>query len=375
MCQYSCAPTGNQQGVLTSLHLATLGHYIYKGAALAMTEATGVQPNGRISINCPGLYNDAQEEGLRKLTEFAHSQGGLIGVQLSHGGRKSGTLAPFISAQMGQSSAKAPAADGGWPDDVVGPSGGVANSFDGVAEQYCEPREITQGEIKELISNFAKSAVRATRAGVDIIEIHGAHGYIIHQFLSPVTNRRTDQYGGTFENRVRLLVEILKAVRAVIPDSMPLFVRISATDWMEGTPQAAKLGSWDVESTVSLAKILPSLGVDLLDVSSGGNVKQASHTVFDAGGEHPKIATRIRKELKQSGIAPAIGIVGLITGAIQARELVNSRNYVDPCADLIFVGRQFLMDPAWVLHVAAELEVDVEWPIQIARNEILKPRI
>jgi len=374
MCQYSCEPTGSQQGVLTPLHIATLGHYIYKGAAIAMTEATGVQPNGRISINCPGLYTDEQEEGLRKLADFAHSQGGLLGVQLSHAGRKSGTLAPFISARMGQSSAKASAAEGGWPDDVVGPSGGVANSFDGVAKQYCEPREITQEEINELVSNFAKSAVRAVRAGVDVIEIHAAHGYILHQFLSPLTNRRTDEYGGNYENRIRLLVECIKAVRAAIPTDMPLFVRISSTDWMEGSSLAAKYGSWDIESTIRLAKSLPALGVDLLDVSSGGNVKQARLTVFDSGHEHPKFAARIRRELEQAGQNLVIGVVGLITAAEQARDIVDATKET-PSADLIFVGRAFLMDPAWVLHVAAELGVDVEWPIQIARNEIMKPKV
>lgn len=374
MCQYSCAPTGSQQGVLTPLHIATLGHYVYKGAALAMTEATGVQPNGRISINCPGLYTDEQEGGLRKLADFAHSQEGLLGVQLSHGGRKSGTLAPFISARMGQSSAKAPAAHGGWPDDVVGPSGGVANSFDGTAKEYCEPREMTREEIKELVSNFAKSAARAVRAGVDVIEIHGAHGYILHQFLSPITNRRTDEYGGSYENRVRLLVECIKAVRAVIPTDMPLFVRLSSTDWMEGSLLEAKYGSWDVESTIRLAKCLPALGVDLIDVSSGGNVKQARLTVFDSGHEHPKIAARIRRELKQAGQNMATGVVGLITAAKQARDIVDNTQG-NPSADLIFVGRAFLIDPAWVLHVAAELGVEVEWPIQIARNEILKAKV
>lgn len=374
MCQYSCAPTGPETGVLTPLYLATLGHYAYKGAALLMVEATGVQPNGRISINCPGLYNDAQEAGFRKLAEFVHSQSALIGVQLSHGGRKSGTLAPFISARFGKSSSKAPASEGGWPDHVVGPSGGVQNSFDGKGEEYCIPSELSREGIREVVSNYAKSAQRAIRAGIDIIEIHGAHGYLLHQFLSPVSNRRTDEYGGSFENRIRLLIEVVKAVRASIPDSTPLILRISSTDWAENLAKGKQYGSWDVESTVRLAKLLPDLGVDLLDVSSGGNVKDGSLNVFTAGVKHPEIAAKIKGELSKAGKKLHLGIVGLITTARQAKDLVDEKSG-SACADVVFVGRQFLKDPAFVLNTAAEIGVAVEWPIQIARDEIMAPKL
>ncbi|KIW99553.1 uncharacterized protein Z518_11292 [Rhinocladiella mackenziei CBS 650.93] len=374
MCQYSCAPSGPQVGVITPLYLATLGHYAYKGAALVMVEATGVQPNGRISVNCPGLYNDTQEAGMRKLTDLVHSQCGLVGVQLSHGGRKSGTLAPFVAARLGQSSIKAAASEGGWPDNVVGPSGGAANSFDGKGEEYCIPNEISKEAIRELVSNWAESAKRAIRAGVDVLEIHGAHGYILHQFLSPITNHRTDEYGGSFENRIRLLVEVVKAVRAVLPETTPLILRISSTDWMEGSSKAKKFGSWEVESTIRLAKLLPDLGVDLLDVSSGGNVKDAPLTVFNAGLKHPDIAARIRRALSEAGKNMRLGVVGLITTAQRARDLVQEDSD-NACADVVFVGRQFLKDPAFVLNTATELGVDVEWPIQIARNEILNPKL
>lgn len=374
MCQYSCAPTGLETGVLTPLYLATHGHYAYKGAALVMVEATGVQPNGRISVNCPGLYNDAQEAGFRRLAEFIHSQSCLVGVQLSHGGRKSGTLAPFISARLGKSSSKALPVDGGWPDDVVGPSGGVDNSFDGKGEEYCIPTELSRDGIQEIVSNFGQSAKRAIRAGIDIIEIHGAHGYLLHQFLSPITNQRTDEYGGSFENRIRLLVEVVKAVRASIPESTPLILRISSTDWMEISLEGQQWSSWDVDSTVRLAKLLPDLGVDLLDVSSGGNIKEASMNVFTGGIKHPEIAAKIRDELSQAGKQLLLGVVGLITTAQQARDLVDEKSE-RACADVVFVGRQFLRDPAFVLNTASELGVVIEWPIQIARDEILSHKL
>lgn len=273
MCQYSCAASAPLTGALTPLYLATIGHYAYKGAALVMLEATGVQPNGRISTKCPGLYNDTQTEAIRTVADFVHSQGGLIGVQLSHGGRKSSTLAPWIANSRGQASAKATHLEGSWLADVIGTSDGRAHTWDGKSKddptgEYHEPREISNEDIIQLIQSFANSAKRAVKAGLDIIKIHAAHGYLIHQFLSPSTNHRSDNYGGSFENRIRLLLEVIKSVRAAIPTTMPLFVRISATDWMEGTEIADQLGSWDLESTTKLVHLLPSLGVDLVDISS-----------------------------------------------------------------------------------------------------------
>ena len=376
MCQYSCAPSGPQTGVLTPLYLATIGHFAYKGAALAMMEATGVQPNGRISVNCPGLWNDAQAEGLKTIVDFVHSQGGLIGVQLSHAGRKGSTLAPWIAARLGKSSARADSAHGGWPEDVVGPMSGAANSWDGKGKDdptggYCEPRKMTEKDIKEMVVDWGKAAQRAVAAGVDTIEIHAAHGYLIHQFLSPLSNRRDDKYGGNFDNNIRVLVEVIQAVRAAIPTTMPLFVRISATDWMEESDLGKELGSWDVESTIRLAKMLPDLGVDVLDVSSAANHPAGRLTVFSAGEEQLKIAARIRKAVKDAGKHLLIGAVGMVTGAKQARDLVDDKNQEgNATADMIFIARQFLREPELVLNAAEELGVDVAWPIQIARAQI-----
>lgn len=373
MCQYSCAPSGPNTGSLTPYHIATLGHFAHKGAALAMVEATGVQSNGRISINCPGLWNDTQTESFGMLADFVHSQGGLIGVQLNHAGRKGSTLAPFVAARLGQYSARAHLEEGGWPGDVVGPTGG--DSFDGKkledpAGGFYEPRQMTKDEIGNLIRDFAAAANRAVQAGFDVIEIHAAHGYLLHQFISPITNRRTDQYGGSFDNRVQIVIEVIKSVRAAVPTSTPVFLRVSCSDWMEDTDLAKQDGSWDLESTIRLAKMLPDLGVDLLDVSSGGNHPNAAYTVFNAGDKQVQAAAKIRKEVESSGKKLLIGALGMVTGAKQARDIVQDDGLGSACADIVFAGRQFLREPGWVLIVAEELGVDVAWPTQIARTEI-----
>ncbi|RBA13237.1 hypothetical protein FPRO05_13664 [Fusarium proliferatum] len=373
MCHYSCAASGPQTGVLTPLYYTTIGHYAFRGAALVMLEATGVAPNGRISVNCPGIWNDAQRDALKNLADFVHSQGGLIGLQLGHAGRKASTLAPWVATRMGQGSARADESQGGWPDDVVGPSGGLDFVWDGKASQdpkggFWEPREMSIGEISSLIRSFAKAAERAVWAGIDVLEVHVAHGYLLHQFVSPITNQRKDKYGGNFENRIRLVLEIIQAVRDVIPESMPLFVRLSATDWMEKSTLGKDLGSWDVPSTIRLAKLLPDLGVDVLDVSSAGNHPQAAHNVFDAGREQAAIAARVKEALERAGKRMIIGTVGEITDAIQARDLVQDG--ATGSVDLISVGRQFLKEPGWVLKVAQELGVDVAWPQFISRPQI-----
>ncbi|KAF5981713.1 flavin oxidoreductase [Fusarium bulbicola] len=320
MCHYSCAASGAQTGVLTPLYHTTIGHYAFRGAALVLLEATGVTPNGRISINCPGIWNDAQRNTLKNLADFVHSHGGLIGLQLGHAGRKASTLAPWVATRMGRGSARADESQGGWPNDVVGPSGGSGFVWDGKSSQdpeggFWEPREMSIDEISDLVKNFAKAAERAVLAGVDVLEIHVAHGYLLHQFVSPVTNQRKDKYGGSFENRTRLVLEIIQAIRGVIPASMPLFVRISATDWMENSTLGKNLGSWDVPSTIRLAKLLPDLGVDVLDVSSAGNHPQAAHNVFDAGKEQAAIAARVKEKVERAGKRMLIGTVGEITDA------------------------------------------------------------
>jgi 2,4-dienoyl-CoA reductase-like NADH-dependent reductase (Old Yellow Enzyme family) len=242
-----------------------------------------------------------------------------------------------------------------------------------------------------VVKDFAAAARRSVEAGVDVIEIHGAHGYLIHQFLSPITNRRTDDYGGSFENRTRLLFEVIKAVRGVTPASMPLFLRLSSTEWMEESEQAKRLGSWDIESTIKVAKQLPALGVDLLDVSSGGNHPGQRINMFSSNDYQTKIAARIRKELHAEGLKLLIGAVGLITEAEQAKEIVEQAGVVklkeasiseeadaavkmtdakagkEPMADAILVARQFMREPEWVLKVAWKLDVDVAWPSQFLR--------
>ena len=274
MCQYSTADSGPDIGALTPYHITTLGHYALKGAGLVFIEASGVQPNGRISPNCPGIWSDDQIPGVKAVADMIKSQGALCGMQLAHAGRKSSTCPPFVAERFKTRSVRADRSVGGWPEDVVSASGGEEMIWDLKGSDdptggYYPPRELSVQEIKQMVKDWADAAVRSVKAGVDVIEIHGAHGYLINQFLSQVTNRRTDEYGGSFENRTRLLVEIVKAIRGVIPESMPLFLRLSSTEWMEETYIGKERGSWDVESTIAIAKIVADLGVDLLDVSSG----------------------------------------------------------------------------------------------------------
>jgi 2,4-dienoyl-CoA reductase-like NADH-dependent reductase (Old Yellow Enzyme family) len=402
MCQYSTSAVGPSTGALTDYHIATLGHYALKGAGLVFIEATGVQANGRISPNCPGLWSDAQIPALRRVSDFIKSQGALSGIQLAHAGRKASTCAPWIAGAQKTSngtrkvSVKADADVGGWPDNVVGPMGGEEwtwdmKKLDDEASGYCAPRALSTSEIHELVQDWASAAIRAVKAGIDVIEIHGAHGYLIHQFLSPITNRRTDSYGGSFENRVRLLLDIIRAIRAVIPDTMPLFLRISTTEWMEDTDLGKTHGSWDIESSIRLAKLLPALGVDLLDASSGGNhpLQRINPWLTDY---QTLIAARIRAEIKAEGSTKdlLIGAVGLITEAKQARDILEDggaakadseitaeartavgmtekRDGKEPMADVVLVARQFMREPEWVLKVAWALGVDVAWPNQFLR--------
>lgn len=404
MCQYSTASHGPATGALTDYHIATLGHYALKGAALVMVEATGIQPNGRISPNYPGLWSDAQIPALRRISDFVKSQGALSAVQLAHAGRKASTCAPWIAEAMrtsdgkGKLSIRANAAAGGWPRDVVGPMGGEEwtwdeKKVDDKAGGYWAPRALDEKEIGELVQDWARAAERSVKAGVDVIEIHGAHGYLIHQFLSPITNRRTDKYGGSFENRTRLLVEIIQAIRAVIPEAMPLYLRISSTEWMEETELGKRFGSWDVESSIRLAKMVAGLGVDLLDVSSGGNHPAQKLNPFNTKDYQTRIASRIREEVKKDGGKLFIGAVGLITEADQARDIVEEggavaaqtadaetakeaqaavgmtepKNGKEPQADVILVARQFMREPEWVLRVAWQLGLDIAWPNQFRR--------
>ncbi|KAN0090576.1 FMN-linked oxidoreductase [Hyaloscypha variabilis] len=395
MCQYSCAASGPQIGALTDWHVATLGHYAIKGAGLVFVEATSVQPNGRISPNCPGLWDDAQIAGLKRVADFVRSQGALVGVQLAHAGRKSSTAAQWVSMVAGRKSKRADVDVGGWPEDVKGPSGGEDQAWDGPFDsersRFWTPKALTTQEVKEVVRDFASAAERSVRAGVDVIEIHAAHGYLLHQFLSPISNRRTDEYGGSFENRTRLLFEVIKSVRGVIPEGMPLFLRISSTEFLEGTDLGKEFGAWTVESTIEVAKQLPALGVDLLDVSSGGNHPSQRFDGTNTKDSHVKIASQIRDALLAENLKLLIGVVGMITEAEQARdiveqggnvaqlengiheeaetakELTDAKDGKQPAADVVLVARQFLREPEWVLKVASELGVDVWWPSQFLR--------
>jgi 2,4-dienoyl-CoA reductase-like NADH-dependent reductase (Old Yellow Enzyme family) len=330
MCQYSAI-----DGVATAWHDAHIGALATGGTGLIMMEATGVTPEGRISTACLGLWSDAQGERLKPIVEFAHSQGSKIGIQLAHAGRKGSCLPPWSDHSM------ASLDEGGW--ECVAPS---PIAFGG---KYPTPRELTRAEIAELVAAFAAAAKRALAAGFDLVEIHSAHGYLIHQFLSPISNQRSDEYGGSFENRCRFLLEIVAALREVLPETMPLFVRISATDWLEG--------GWTLDDSVALAKSLKSSGVDLIDVSSGGTSSGAPVPV--GPGYQVPLAQRIKQEARILTCA-----VGLITQADQAEEVIASDS-----ADAVMMGREFLRNPRWPLLAAAKLGAEIDWPAQLLRGQ------
>jgi len=377
MCMYSAEsnPLSPFIGALTDYHLAHLGHLALKGVGLIIIEATAVQENGRISPNDSGLWQDGvhseQFKGLQRLVDFVHSQGAKIAIQLAHAGRKASTMAPWVAKQQGKRSLRADESAGGWPSNVVGPSGGDEQIWT-EGDGFWPPRELSTSEVEDLIKAFAKSAALAVKAGVDIIEIHGAHGYLIGEFLSPVTNQRKDRFGGSFENRTRIIQEIASSVRSVIPAGMPLFLRISATEWLEHVQSE----SWDLPSSVKLAKLLPSLGIDFLDVSSGGNsqyqnIEMHNNYQVDLAGE-------IRREIRVEGQKTLVGAVGLITKPERARDIVqgaeNEKILVEsmlsgpqPMADAILMGRQFLREPDWVFNAATALGVKVTLPLQIGR--------
>lgn len=332
MCQYSAV-----DGVVGAWHDAHLGALATGGAGLVIAEATGVVPEGRISTGCPGLWNDAQVQAWRRITDFAHGQGTLTGIQLAHAGRKASTLAPWADHLIADQS------EGGWT--TVAPS-------DLAFEGYPAPHPLTVDEIDELVTAFANAARRAITAGFDVLEIHAAHGYLIHQFLSPLSNERTDEYGGNFENRIRLLVRVVGAVREVVAPEVPLFVRLSATDWTEG--------GWDLAETVRLAGLLGALGVDLIDVSSGGNMAGASVPV--GPGYQVRFAEVVRRE---SGVPTSA--VGMITEPEQAEEILVSGQ-----ADAIMMARAFLRSPRWTLLASEALGEYVEWPRPLERARRLR---
>jgi 2,4-dienoyl-CoA reductase-like NADH-dependent reductase (Old Yellow Enzyme family) len=328
MCQYS-----SQDGFATDWHFVHLGSRAVGGAALVLTEAAAVTPQGRISAHDLGLYLAEHVEGLARITRFIHAQGAAAGIQLAHAGRKGSTGRPWESQSAVSLEHR------GWQ-----PIAPTARAF---KDDYPVPRRMSAGDIEEAIRAFATAAGRALDAGFDVVELHAAHGYLIHQFLSPLVNDRDDDYGGCFENRIRFCLETVDAIRRVWPERLPLFVRVSATDWADG--------GWDVEQSIELARRLRSRGVDLIDCSSGGSVAHA-RVPLSPGYQVP-FAERIRREANM----PA-GAVGLITTAEQADAIVREGR-----ADVVLLARELLRDPYFPLRAARELGQQAPWPAQYLR--------
>lgn len=328
MCQYSSV-----DGYATDWHLVHLGSRSVGGAGLIIQEATAVSPEGRISVDDLGIYKDEHTEKLKNIVAFIHEHGAVAGIQLAHAGRKASSAAPWNGGrQLGVK-------EGGW--ETVAPSPLAFTAGDRLPEQL-DGKGITK-----VINDFKVAAHRAVMVGYKVAEIHAAHGYLIHQFLSPLSNQRTDAYGGSFENRIRLLMEVVKAVQTVWPQNFPLFVRISVTDWAEQ--------GWDTEEAVQLAHLLKWEGVDLIDCSSGGLV---SHAKIPLGpGYQVPFAERIKKE---TGILT--GAVGLITGIQQSEDILQQGK-----ADLILLARTSLREPYFALHAASLMGDDITWPKQYQR--------
>jgi 2,4-dienoyl-CoA reductase-like NADH-dependent reductase (Old Yellow Enzyme family) len=332
MCQYSA-----EDGFTSDYHLVHLGSRAMGGAGLIISEAASVSPEGRISPGDIGIWKDEHIAGLSRITDFIHQYGGVAGIQLAHAGRKASFKAPWLDPKQ------ISIAEGGW--QTVAPSAIPFNEEDTV------PEALDAAGIAKVKEDFRAATERSIAAGFKVIELHAAHGYLIHQFLSPLSNERTDEYGGSFENRVRLLLELVDVVQEVWPAENPLFVRISATDWAAG--------GWNAEESVKLAALLKAKGVDLIDASSGGLTKKQEIPIFP--GYQVQFAEQIKKE---TGIMT--GAVGLITDAQQAEEVLK-----DGQADLIFLAREFLRDPYFPLHAAEALDVELKWPVQYERA---KPR-
>lgn len=331
MCQYQAV-----DGVVGEWHHAHIGALATGGAGAIVMEATGVVPEGRISIACPGLWNEAQVAALKPIVAFAQSQGVKMGIQLAHAGRKASTMQPWADHKV------ATTAEGGW--EAVSAS---ALTFHGLSQ----PRELTIAEISDLVTAFGAAAKRAVAAGFDFVELHAAHGYLMHQFLSPLSNLRQDSYGQDFAGRTRFIKEVVTSIKANVPSGFPITVRISATDWVDG--------GWDIEQSVALAKELKLLGVALIDVSSGGTVHDAKIPIGPA--YQTPFAERIRREVE---------IPVSTVGYFETSQLANSV-IEEGRADVVMIGRAALRNPRFPLQAAAELDVNVTWPKSIALG---KPR-
>ncbi|MFF6978599.1 NADH:flavin oxidoreductase/NADH oxidase [Streptomyces sp. NPDC008343] len=335
MCQYSAAPEGLDAGVPNDWHFAHYAARAVGGTGLIIVEATGVSPEGRISPYDLGIWNDTQVEAFRRITRFLVAQGTVPAIQLAHAGRKASTDQPWKGgAPVGQDAQ-------GWQP--------VAPSAVPFADGHPVPTELTVAEIQEVVGQFADAARRALAAGFEIAEIHGAHGYLINEFLSPYSNHRTDEYGGSYENRTRFALQVVDAVREVWPDAKPLFFRISATDWLEED-------GWTADDTVRFAADLKAHGIDLLDVSTGGNASGARIPV--GPGYQVPFAARVRTETTLP-----VAAVGLITDVEQAEKIIANGE-----ADAVLLGRELLRSPSWARHAARELGGDVHVPDQYHRS-------
>lgn len=330
MCQYSAI-----NGYANDWHLVHLGSRAVGGAGLIIVEATAVSPEGRISPGDLGIWESAQIEPLKRIADFLKEAGAVAGIQIAHAGRKASHTAPWYGALQ------LTPEDGGWK--TVAPS---SIPFD---EKEENPIELDAEGIHKIINDFRNAAKRAHEAGFQVLEIHAAHGYLIHEFLSPLSNQRTDEYGGSFENRIRLLLEVTHSIKEVWPENLPLFVRLSATDWYDN--------GWSLEETVKLAAILKDKGVDLIDCSSGGNILAQK---IQLG---PGYQVHFSEAIRKTGILT--GTVGLITSAQQAEEILQQGK-----ADLVLFAREFLRNPYFPLHAAKELGDDVDWPLQYLRAKL-----
>ncbi len=328
MCQYSCV-----DGIPTDWHMVHLGSRAVGGAGMVMTEAAAVTPEGRISPEDAGIWSDAQMTAWKRIADFIKAQGAIAGIQLAHAGRKASTFAPW------RGHGKVEPGQGGW--SVMGPSE-VA-----FAPNYPQPHEMTVSDIRATIDAFVAACGRSLAAGFEVPEIHAAHGYLAHEFLSPLSNVRKDGYGGSLENRMRFPLELCAAVREAWPKELPVFLRISASDWKEG--------GWDVAQSIEFCKRAKQLGIDLIDVSSGGNAADAK--IITRPGYQVPFARAVREA---AGIAT--GAVGLITDAVQAEQIVG-----DGDADCVFLARALLRDPYWPLHAAKDLGEPQHWPDQYLR--------
>lgn len=331
MCQYSAV-----DGMPNNWHLVNYGSRAVGGASLVIVEATGICPEGRITPSCLGLWSDEQRDALKSIVDFIRQQGSIAGIQIAHAGRKASCDSPWNGSGF------LPPEKGGWQT--------VAPSAVALTPQHATPHALTLTEIDVIFEQFMAATRRALEAGFEVVELHCAHGYLLNSFLSPLTNQRDDEYGGSLENRCRLALRLAQAMRGFWPQDKPMFARISATDWVQG--------GWDIAQSVQLAKWMKEIGVDLIDCSSGGLIMDAKIPV--GPGYQTPFATVIRQ---QSGIAT--GAVGMITAPSQAEHILATGQ-----ADAVLLARELLRDPYWPLHAARELRADVAWPLQYVRAKL-----